>query len=145
MTALEVPPALDRLLHALNDHDLDAMVACFAEDYVNHTPAHPARGFVGREQVRSNWSQIFAGVPDVRGSLTRTAVDGQTVWSEWELTGTRADSTAFLMRGVVIFQVPADTFTAAAFYLEPVEDLSGGPDQAVHDLVGHPSSAKEPS
>ena len=145
MTALQIPPALDRLVQTLNDHDLDAMVACFAEDYLNHTPAHPARGFVGREQVRSNWAQIFAGVSDVRGSLTRTAVDGETVWSEWELAGTRADSTAFLMRGVVIFQIPADTITAATFYLEPVEDLSGGPDQAVQDVVGHPPSPKEPS
>lgn len=145
MTALRIPPELDRLVQALNDHDLDAMVACFADDYVNHTPAHPARGFVGREQVRSNWAQIFAGVPDVRGSLIRTAADGETAWSEWELTGTRADSTAFLMRGVVIFQIPADTITAATFYLEPVEDSSGGPDQAVQDIVGHPSNPKGPS
>lgn len=145
MSALQVPPVLGRLIQALNAHDLDAMVACFEVDYVNYTPAHPARGFVGREQVRRNWAQIFARVPDVRGSLTRTAVDGETVWSEWELTGTRADSTAFLMRGVVIFQIPAETIAAAAFYLEPVEDLSGGPDQAVQRVIGNPSNAKEPS
>lgn len=145
MTALQVPPALDRLVQALNDHDVDAMVACFAEDYVNRTPAHPARGFVGREQVRRNWAQIFARVPDVRGSLVRVAVDGESAWSEWELTGTRADSTAFLMRGVVIYRIRADTIAAATFYLEPVEDLRGGPDQAVQDVVGGPSRSKEPS
>lgn len=144
MTAPQIPPALDRLVQALNAHDLEAMVACFADDYVNHTPAHPARGFVGREQVRSNWAQIFAGVTDAHASLTRTAVDGETVWSEWQLTGTRADSTEFLMRGVVIFQIPGDAIAAATFYLEPVEDLSGGPDQAVQRVVD-PSNPKEPS
>jgi hypothetical protein len=144
MTAPQVLLALDRLVQALNDHDVDAMVACFAEDYVNHTPAHPERGFVGSEQVRRNWARIFAEVPNVRGSVTRTAVHDETVWSEWELAGTRVDTTALLMRGVVIFQVRADAaITAASFYLEPVEHLSGGPDQAVQRVVGDLSRPKE--
>ena len=145
MTDRQTTSALDRLISALNGHDLEAMVACFADDYVNHTPAHPARGFVGREQVRRNWAQIFAGVPDVRASLTRTAVDGTTVWSEWELAGTRADSTAFLLRGVVIFQIPDEVITAATFYLEPVEHLSGGPDQTIQRVVTDPSPSRERS
>lgn len=57
---------LEHLLPAVNDHDLDGLVACFDEDYVNVNPAHPERGFRGSEQVRRNWSQIFARVPDVR-------------------------------------------------------------------------------
>lgn len=141
----QTPPALDRLVSALNGHDLAAMTACFADDYVNHTPVHPARGFVGREQVRRNWAQIFAAVPDVQASLTRTAVDGKTVWSEWELAGTRADSTAFLLRGVVIFQIPDELIAAATFYLEPVEHLSGGPDQAIQRVVADPSTPQERS
>ncbi len=145
MTNRSIPPVLVRLVHAINGHDLEAMMACFAADYVNHTPAHPARGFVGREQVRRNWVQIFAGVPDVRASLTRTVVDDETVWSEWELSGTRADSTPFLMRGVVIFEVPADTISAATFYLEPVEHLSGGPDHALHHVLADPSHPQEQS
>jgi hypothetical protein len=145
MTDRQIPSALDRLISALNGHDLAAMVACFADDYVNHTPAHPASGFVGPEQVHRNWAQIFASVPDVHASLTRTAVDGQTVWSEWELAGNRADSTAFLLRGVVIFQIPAEVIAAATFYLEPVEHLSGGPDQAIQRVVADPSSSQERS
>jgi ketosteroid isomerase-like protein len=63
-------------LAAVNDHDLDALVACFAPDYVNETPARPQRGFRGREQVRRNWTQIFAGVPDIRAAVPRYATDG---------------------------------------------------------------------
>ena len=33
-----------RLLDATNAHDLERLVDCFTEGYVNHTPAHPARG-----------------------------------------------------------------------------------------------------
>ena len=79
------PGALvERLRDATNAHDLDALVACFAEDYRNETPAHPERGFTGRAQVRTNWEQIFSAIPDVRAELLGCTVDGDTVWSEWE-------------------------------------------------------------
>src|SRR4051812_22972116 len=94
---------IDRLVQGTNDHDLDALLECFDVDYVNHTPAHPQRGFTGREQVRTNWRQIFAGVPDLRAVVLRAAASGDTVWSEWEMTGTRSDGTPHLMRGVIIF------------------------------------------
>ena len=32
---------MDRLLAAMNAHDLDAFVACFAPDYASQQPAHP--------------------------------------------------------------------------------------------------------
>lgn len=127
---------LDRLLAAVNDHDLEAMLACFADDYVNETPVHPRRSFHGREQVRRNWTQIFAGVPDIRATVPRRAVESGTVWSEWEMSGTRNDGAAFRMRGVVIFGVTAETITSARFYLEPVEEASGDVDAAVTRLAG---------
>src|SRR4051794_24035588 len=83
VTAVETPLAMvQRLQEATTRHDLDALVDCFAADYVNETPVHPARGFTGRQQVRANWQQIFAAVPDVRAEVLRTATAGDTVWSE---------------------------------------------------------------
>ena len=116
---------LDRLLAAINAHELEAMVSCFAEDYTNETPVHPPRGFRGQEQVRTNWSQIFAAVPNIEARVVRSCVDGETLWTEWEMAGDRVDGSPFLMRGVVIFGVAGDTIASARFYLEPVEDTSG--------------------
>ena len=116
---------LERLLAAINAHDLEAMVSCFAEDYTNETPVHPPRGFRGQEQVRTNWSQIFAAVPNIQARTVRSTVDGDTLWTEWDIAGDRADGARFLMRGVVIFGVAGDTIASARFYLEPVEDTSG--------------------
>jgi ketosteroid isomerase-like protein len=127
---------VDRLLRAVNAHDLEALVACFADDYRNETPAHPRRGFRGSQQVRQNWSQILGGVPDLRASVPRLAVDGDTVWTEWEMTGTRRDGGAHAMRGVVIFGVAGDVIDSARFYLEPVEESSGDADAAVGRLMG---------
>lgn len=116
---------LQRLLAAINAHDLDALVSCFADGYLNETPAHPQRGFGGNDQVRRNWAQIFAGVLDICASVPRSAAVDDTLWTEWELSGTRTDGGAFLLRGVVIFTVGGAQITAARFYLEPVEDTGG--------------------
>jgi hypothetical protein len=125
-----------RLLAAVNAHDLEAMVACFADDYVNEWPAHPQRGFQGSAQVRQNWSQIFAGVPDLQARLPRMAVDGDTVWTEWDLAGTRRVGTAFLMRGVSIFGVAEGRLAWVRFHLEPVEESSGDVDAHTRRVVG---------
>ena len=133
---MDGPQALiERLVRATNDHDIDALVACFAEDYVNETPAHPARGFRGREQVRRTWEQIFAFVPDIRAVVVRLAVAGDTAWSEWEMVGTRRDGTAHHMRGVIVFDVRDGLAYRAHFYLEPVDALTNTVDDAVRDQV----------
>ncbi len=126
---------VQRLQRATNEHDLEALVACFSADYRNETPAHPERGFTGRDQVRANWKQIFAAIPDVSCEVVRCVADGETAWSEWEHRGTRPDGTAHLMRGVVIFGVEDGCATWARFYLEPVQDGGGTVDQAVRSQV----------
>ncbi|MGI8694278.1 MAG: nuclear transport factor 2 family protein [Geodermatophilaceae bacterium] len=127
---------LKRLLAAVNGHDLDGLVACFDDDYVNVNPAHPQRGFRGREQVRRNWSQIFAGVPDVHARVLRSAVDGVTLWSEWEMTGARNDGAAFEMRGVFIFGVADGQAKWARMFLEPVEETSGDANALLARVAG---------
>ncbi len=128
-----------RLRDATNSHDVDAVVACFAADYVNETPTHPARGFVGAEQVRRNWTQIFAAVPDLRAELVRSCQGGDTVWTEWEMRGHRRDGAEQLMRGVNIFTVD-ETGVARAirFYLEPVDTSEVSADEAVREAMQGP-------
>lgn len=133
---MDSPAAMvERLLHATNAHDLDALVACFAGDYVNETPVHPARGFRGAEQVRRNWEQIFTHVPDIHADVLGITVDGDTAWTEWEMQGTRPDGTAHHMRGVIVFEVRDRVARRARFYLEPVDTASGTVDAAVHNQV----------
>lgn len=127
---------VQRLIDATNRHDLEALVDCFAPDFVNETPAHPARSFTGTDQVRRNWAQIFAGVPDVQTRVLRQATDGDTCWTELEMSGTRLDGAPHLMRGVAIFGVEDGRFGWIRFYLEPVEQGGVGIDLAVRRHVG---------
>lgn len=126
---------VDRLAAATNAHDLDALVACFAPDYVNETPAHPSRGFTGRDQVRRNWSQIFASIADVSCDVVARAVDGDRVWSEWEMRGTLPDGSPHLMRGVLVFAVRDGLVQSLRFFLEPVDTAHTTSDDAVADVV----------
>jgi ketosteroid isomerase-like protein len=126
---------VDRLLRATNEHDVGGIEACFAEDYENVTPVHPSRSFRGREQVRRNWEQIFAFVPDLHAEVPQRAIDGDTAWTEWVMTGTRRDGTSHQMRGVVVFGVRDGVAKWARFFLEPVDENAGSVDDAVRDQV----------
>lgn len=137
----ERPVGMVTRLCAATNANLDALVDCFAADYRNETPTHPARGFRGSGQVRRNWQQIFAAVPDVTAKVLRCAVDGDTVWSEWEMRGTRRDGAAHLMRGVIVFGVAAGRAAWARFYLEPVHHGGGGFDVAMRATIGIPASS----
>jgi hypothetical protein len=129
-----VTEVLERLRDAQNDHDLDAFVACFHPDYRSEQPVHPDRAFVGSEQARGNWAEVFAGVPDFQAELLRSADQGDTGWAEWHWHGTRTDGTRLDMRGVTIFGVRGDRINWGRLYLEDVEG-GQGIEQAVHHMA----------
>jgi ketosteroid isomerase-like protein len=126
---------IERLVAATNAHDVDGLVDCFASSYVNVTPAHPERGFRGTDQVRRNWTTIFAAVPDISVRIVASLVENGQAWTEWAMSGTRRDGTPHAIAGVIIFGVEADHIISARFYLEPVETVSGDADVAVQRLT----------
>jgi hypothetical protein len=83
-------------------------------------------------------------VPDIEATVG-WAASGDTVWSEWEMRGTRRDGAPHLMRGVVIFGIEERQAKWARFYLEPVEEGGGGIDEAVRRGVGLISESAPPA
>jgi ketosteroid isomerase-like protein len=129
---------VERLNAAMNAHDIDALVACFEEDYDSEQPAHPDRAFRGRDQVRRNWSAIFEGVSDFRSELVRAGATAETEWSEWRWRGTQSDGTPLDMAGVIVGGVRDGRLGWARLYVEPVEQGGAGIDAAVRDISGDP-------
>ncbi|MET0976848.1 MAG: nuclear transport factor 2 family protein [Leifsonia sp.] len=127
---------IEKLIAAVNAHDLDAMVALFDPHYDSRQPAHPGRAFVGRSQVRANWAAMFAGVPDFRCETGRIVEDGDTTWCEWAWLGTHADGRPFEMRGVALFLIVDRLIAAGTLYVEEVEAEEVGIDEAVESLAG---------
>jgi len=124
-----------RLRDAINGHDLEALVDVFDPDFVSETPAHPQRTFRGAAQVRRNWEQIFAGVPDLQADLLGAVVDGDTIWSEWDWHGIRPDGSKHRMRGVTIQPVRDGRAVSVRFYMEPVDEGGPAAGEAVRRIV----------
>ena len=129
---------VQRLNAAMNAHDIEAFLACFQDRYESEQPAHPDRAFRGREQVRSNWSAIFDGVPDFHSELLRFTSDGDTIWSEWHWQGTQSDGTPLDMVGVIVCGTSEGRISWARLYIEPVEQAGAGIESAVRRMTGDP-------
>jgi limonene-1,2-epoxide hydrolase len=135
---------LDRLVVALNAHDLNAVAGLIHEDYRSEQPAHPGRAFVGRAQMLANWEAMFAGIPDFHAEIRRSVQDGETAWTEWRWSGTRSDGQAFAMSGVTLFEIADGQIVAGRLYLEDVDRDVTGIEQAVETLSGRrPRTAQQ--
>jgi hypothetical protein len=81
-----VSDVIDRLLAALNAHDIDAFLDCYADDATieNGYDEVMARG---HDDLRSKYGGMFEQLPDIRvQAVTRTEV-GEFVVQEEVVTG----------------------------------------------------------
>ena len=131
---------IDRLHSAMNAHDLDAFVACFAPEYESDQPAHPSRAFRGSDQVRENWTSVFAGVPDFKADLflSTTTDDGVEI-GEWRWHGTHLDGSPFAMQGVIVAGVQSRRIMWGRLYMETIEPGGGDIDEMVHEAYRPPA------
>jgi len=114
---------VERFVSAINGHDLEAIVSCFALDYHDVEPVHPTRQISGgRAEVRKRWGMVLDSLPDFRAEVERVATAGDTAWIEHDWSGTRADGTRLHLRGVNIFGIHDGQFAWGRIYLETVEE-----------------------
>src|SRR4030095_2377081 len=97
-------------------------------------------GFGGSQQVFSNWSAVFEGVPDFVADLVAWSVSGDVEWAEWDWRGTHLDGSPFSMRGVTVVTVRDGRIAAARLYMEPTEFGGGDIEAAVRELYQPPNS-----
>ncbi len=93
---------LKMIADAFNRHDLDAIMAFFAEDCSMDLPRGPdawGQRCVGKVAVREGIVSRFTGLPDVHYGDDRHWVSGDLGISEWLLTGTRPDGAKVQVRG----------------------------------------------
>lgn len=127
---------VERLVDRTNQHDLEGIVACFASDYSLESPIHPARSFRGQQQVHRNWTQLLGAIRDLTVTIVRSAIDGETVWTEQEMSGTRRDGATHLMRGVFIFGVSGGLIQWGRMFFEPLDEADVDADAAVRAVAG---------
>jgi ketosteroid isomerase-like protein len=93
---------LKAIATAFDEHDLDGIMAHFADDAVFEGPrgTEPwGTRWVGSDEVREGFAARFAGIPDVRYQDDAHFVDGDRGASEWTLSGTTTDGQRVEVRG----------------------------------------------
>jgi ketosteroid isomerase-like protein len=104
----EAMQMLRSIAAAFDGHDLDGIMAHFADDAVFESPRGPdpwGRRFVGREEVRTAFAGRFSGIPDVRYRQDDHFVDGDRGASEWTLSGTTTDGERLEVRGCDLWTI----------------------------------------
>jgi len=102
---------LKALVAAFNAHDLDAIMAMFADDAVLEMPRGPdpwGRRFVGRAAVREGLKARFDGLPDVHYGADSHYVDGDMGISQWTVTGTMKNGERIEARGCDFYSFCGD-------------------------------------
>jgi ketosteroid isomerase-like protein len=101
---MDIRSTLMELCAAFNAHDLDRIMACFADDCVLEMPrgSEPwGSRFEGKPGVRAALATRFEGLPDVHYRDAEHFVDAaaDTGVSKWTLTGTTRQGVRLEVRG----------------------------------------------
>lgn len=86
MSVAPVVAPVDAQLAAYNLQDVDAFVACFAEDVVLEDGAGKVIS-TGRAAMRENYGRMFATYPQNRAEILHRIVQGQYVVDHERITG----------------------------------------------------------
>ena len=123
---MDIRSTLVGLCDAFNAHDLDRIMAFFADDCVLEMP----RGrdpwgsrFAGRQAVRDALASRFAGLPDVHYGNEEHFVDeaAQTGMSKWTLTGTTREGKSLEVHGCDFYSFRDGKVVAKDSYWKIVE------------------------
>jgi len=129
---------LERLTQAQNEHDAERFSSFFAPEYHSEQPAHPGREFVGRAQVFTNWTGVFAAIPDFHAELLSCDRNDDVEWGEVVWSGHHTDGSPYAACGVIIAIIRDDHIASARLYVESIESDDAGIDAVVERLFRPP-------
>lgn len=136
--AILLKRGMRRGYQAIGRHDLDAVMAGWAEDGVLEYPGHSTVSgrIVGRENIRRWFARWFDTMPDIRFTVKHVAVENlfalgltNTVIVEWDLDETRHDGASFHATGASAFHVRHGKVTSFRDYIfdqEIIDEVWGG-------------------
>ena len=117
----DIRSRLETLCDAFNAHDLDAIMACFADDCVLEMPRGRAPWGTraeGKTAVRETLAGRFQGLPDVHYGDATHFVDADTGISKWTLTGTTPQGPPARGEGLRFLYLPRRAGGAEGLLLE---------------------------
>jgi ketosteroid isomerase-like protein len=102
---------LEAFMDAWNAHDVDAIVAFFADDCAFHASVGPelmGASHLGRDEVRRGVAAFFERYPDGRFEDASAFVAGDRGASEWTFVFSGPDGAEMAVRGCDLFEFDGD-------------------------------------
>jgi uncharacterized protein (TIGR02246 family) len=98
---------IERFNAALNDHDIDAVMALMTPDCVfeNTFPAPDGERFEGQQAVRAFWQQLLAGSPQARFTTEEMVTAGDRAVVRWCYAWANGSGAPGHVRGIDLFRV----------------------------------------
>lgn len=123
---------------AVNRRDLDAVEACYHEDYKSIQPCFPSRNFEGPKAVRAVYERLYPAVPGVRYDVKRMSFtdhgDGAVIgFVECHLTDDVGQNN---IKGVFIMEADGGKIRHGTLYMTPVAPEAGDIGAYVEGLAG---------
>ena len=97
---------LQSFADAFNAHDIKAIMSHMTVDCVFEASAGPdvdGEKFIGQEQVKKAFENVFATFPDAHWGDDRHFIVGERGVSEWKFIGTKTDGTKVEVTGCDLF------------------------------------------
>jgi ketosteroid isomerase-like protein len=123
---LVVPVIINRVLSALNAHDLYALASCYHDDYESVQPHQPTLNFRGKDKLIHSWSTLFTIVPNLTAELRNCTCVDDKVQTVWHWCGTSTDGMPYESNGVITYTLREGKIARACIVAEPV--ITIGPD-----------------
>ena len=97
---------LQSFADAFNAHDIKAIMSHMTDDCVFEASAGPdadGQKFVGQEEVKKAFEDVFATFPDAHWASPKHVVSGDRGFTEWIFSGTKKDGTKVEVAGCDLF------------------------------------------
>ena len=97
---------LQSFADAFNAHDIEAIMSHMTDDCVFEASAGPdadGQKFVGQEEVKKAFEDVFATFPDAHWASPKHVVSGNRGFTEWIFSGTKKDGTRVEVAGCDLF------------------------------------------
>lgn len=97
---------LQSFADAFNAHDIKAIMSHMTDDCVFEASTGPdvdGQKFIGQEQVKKAFEDVFATFPDARWSNPRHFILGERGFTEWIFTGTKKGGVKVEVTGCDLF------------------------------------------
>ena len=97
---------LQSFADAFNAHDIKAIMSHMTDDCVFEASAGPdadGQKFIGQEQVKKAFEDVFATFPDAHWDNPRHFIIGERGFTEWIFIGTKNDGVKVEVKGCDLF------------------------------------------